>query len=85
LLAAKPVVSFDVDGAREVVIPGQTGYLVPPQQVEPLAGAILELVRDPPLRQRLGLEGRRRYADVFRHERMTARLRAIYADLLAKK
>jgi glycosyltransferase involved in cell wall biosynthesis len=84
LLAAKPVVSFDVDGAREVVIPGQTGYLVPPQQVEPLAEAILELVRNPPLRQRLGLEGRRRFADVFRHERMTARLRAIYADLLAK-
>ena len=34
LIAGKPVVSYDVDGAREVVIPGETGYLLPPQSVE---------------------------------------------------
>ena len=28
LIAGKPVVSYDVDGAREVVIPGETGYLL---------------------------------------------------------
>ncbi len=30
LIAGKPVVSYDVDGAREVVLPGETGYLLPP-------------------------------------------------------
>ena len=47
LIAARPVVSYDVDGAREVVLPGQTGYLLPPCSVQPLTAAISELVSDP--------------------------------------
>ena len=57
LIAGKPVVSYDVDGAREVVIPGETGYLLPPQSVEPLAAALSELAADPALRERLGRTG----------------------------
>ncbi len=83
LIAGKPVVSYDVDGAREVVIPGHTGYLVPPTNVDGLARAILELAADAALRQRLGAEGRRRFTDVFRHQRMTAQLRALYERLLS--
>ena len=30
LIAGKPVVSYDVDGAREVAIDGETGFLIPP-------------------------------------------------------
>ena len=40
LIAGKPVVSYDVDGAREVVIPGETGFLVPPRDVDGLAAAL---------------------------------------------
>ena len=40
LIAGKPVVSYDVDGAREVVLPGQTGFLVGPAPSMPLANAI---------------------------------------------
>ncbi|NOX54216.1 MAG: glycosyltransferase family 4 protein, partial [Planctomycetes bacterium] len=40
LIAGKPVVSYDVDGAREVVLPGQTGYLLPPRSVDELAAAL---------------------------------------------
>ena len=50
LIAGKPVVSFDVDGAREVVLDGQTGFLVPPEDVAGLASAIGRLVGDPGLR-----------------------------------
>ncbi len=82
LIAGKPVVSYDVDGAREVVIPGQTGYLVPPRDIEGLIRSILELAADAALRQRLGAEGRRRFTDVFRHQRMTAQLRELYERLL---
>jgi glycosyltransferase involved in cell wall biosynthesis len=82
LIAGKPVVSYDVDGAREVVIPGQTGYLVPPRDVDGLVRAILELAADTALCQRLGDEGRRRFTDVFRHQRMTAELRMLYEHLL---
>jgi glycosyltransferase involved in cell wall biosynthesis len=84
LIAGKPVVSYDVDGAREVCIPGQTGYLVPPRSVTEMAQALVRLATDPALRERLGAEGRRRFTEVFRHERMTAEIRALYERLLSR-
>ena len=83
LIAGKPVVSYDVDGAREVCIPDQTGYLLPPKSVREMARALIRLADDPSLRDRLGSEGRRRFTDVFRHERMTAEIRSLYERLLA--
>lgn len=83
LIAGKPVVSYDIDGAREVVIPGQTGYLLRPRDVDGLVKGIDELAADAVLRDRLGAEGRRRFADVFRHETMTRRTRELYERLLA--
>lgn len=84
LIAAKPVISYDIDGAREVVLPGETGYLLPPRDVTGLAAAIDELASNAALRERLGMEGRRRFADVFRHEHMTAQVRAVYLRLLGQ-
>jgi glycosyltransferase involved in cell wall biosynthesis len=83
LIAGKPVVSYDVDGAREVTITGETGFLVPPQTVEPLAEALVQLARDAELRRRLGAEGRARFTTQFGHEYMTRALRALYEKLLA--
>ncbi|HUE14968.1 MAG TPA: glycosyltransferase family 4 protein [Planctomycetaceae bacterium] len=85
LIAGKPVVSYDVDGAREVVIPGETGYLLPPQSVDELSAALIELAGDPALRERLGRTGRERFTDQFRHETMTRRIREVYAEVLGVK
>jgi glycosyltransferase involved in cell wall biosynthesis len=82
LIAGKPVVSYDVDGAREVVIPEQTGYLLPAESIEPLAQALTELAADPEKRVRFGQTGRERFTDQFRHETMTRRLREIYQRVL---
>ncbi len=82
LIAGKPVVSYDIDGAREVVLPGETGYLLPPQSIEPLSHALGELAADAELRRRLGGQGRGRFADLFRHETMTRQLRDLYQRLL---
>ncbi|MBW3541863.1 MAG: glycosyltransferase family 4 protein [Planctomycetes bacterium] len=82
LIAGKPVVSYDVDGAREVVIPHATGCLIPPRQVAGLAGAIAELCNDAALRERLGRTGRERFTDTFRHETMTRRIREVYRQVL---
>ena len=57
LIAGKPVVSYDVDGAREVVIPGETGVLVPPRDIAGLAAALRTLVADPALREPHGPGG----------------------------
>ncbi len=82
LIAEKPVVSYDIDGAREVVIPDVTGFLLPPCSVEPIADALARLARDAALRERLGKEGRRRFADQFRHQHSTQRIRQVYEQVL---
>jgi len=83
LIAGKPVVSYDVDGAREVTISDETGFLLPARDVSGLAESIARLVADAALRQRLGAEGRRRFAHPFDHRHMTNQIRELYERLLA--
>jgi glycosyltransferase involved in cell wall biosynthesis len=83
LIAGKPVITWDVDGAREVAIPGETGYLLPPRDVDRLTEAIAELATDPELRRRLGQAGRERFTEQFRHQTMTRRIRGVYESVLA--
>jgi glycosyltransferase involved in cell wall biosynthesis len=85
LIAGKPVISYDVDGAREVVISGETGLLVGPQSVDELAAAICRLASDAALRAKFGAQGRQRFTDRFRHEHMTRQLRRLYERILAEK
>lgn len=82
LIAGKPVISYDVDGAREVVIANETGFLLPPRDVPQLADAITRLACDASLRERLGRTGRDRFTDQFRHETMTRRLRGLYEHVM---
>lgn len=85
LISGKPVVSYDVDGAREVVISGETGFLLPPRAIDEMADALIRLADDPSLRDRLGQTGRARFTDQFRHQTMTRRLREVYAEVLAER
>lgn len=82
LIAGKPVISFDVDGAREVVVNGATGCLVPAKDVNGLARAMIELGSSHELRLRYGAEGAKRFTEQFRHETMTKRIREIYQRVL---
>ena len=84
LLAAKPIVSYDIDGAREVTINNETGYLIAPRW-ESLVEPLVKLAADPALRQRLGQQGRARFTNQFRHERMTACVRQLYERVLNRQ
>jgi glycosyltransferase involved in cell wall biosynthesis len=84
LISGIPVVSFDVDGAREVVLSGQTGFLLPPKDVAGVGRGLRELVLDEGLRKKCGETGREMFTDRFRHQKMTADLRQIYAEVLSK-
>ena len=83
LLVGRPVISYDVDGAREVVLP-ETGYLLKPRDLDALAASVLALAADPTRRDALGAEGRRRFTTQFRHETMTDQLHSLYVELLAE-
>ncbi|WP_169974801.1 glycosyltransferase family 4 protein [Tautonia rosea] len=81
LIVGRPAISYDVDGAREVVLP-ETGILVPFLDRDRLASAILELAENADRRAALGAEGRRRFADQFRKETMVDQLRSLYTERL---
>lgn len=85
LIAGKPVVSYDVDGAREVVIPGETGYLLPVEEITGLADAICELAESAELRKRLGRNGRERFTEIFRHQTMSSRIVDVYRNVLTER
>ena len=55
---ARPTIASDVPGLRDAVIDGETGLLVPHGDVEALAAAAVRLLRDEPLRLRLGAQAR---------------------------
>lgn len=78
LLAGRPAISYDIDGAREVVVDNKTGLLLPPRDVDGLATAILRLADDAGLRERLAVAGRSKCSQMFRHETMTEQVREVY-------
>ena len=55
-----PIVATNVDGAREAIIDGENGFLHEPHDVEGMARSVLELVRNPELRQSMGRRGKSR-------------------------
>ncbi len=83
LLAGKPAVSFDIDGAREVVIDGETGRLLAAKDCSGLAAAIGELANNPSLRQTMGEQGQRRFAEQFSHQHMSQTIRDLYESILS--
>jgi glycosyltransferase involved in cell wall biosynthesis len=85
LICGKPIVSYEIDGAPEVCINNETGFLVTSRAIDELAGAITRLAVDPQLRMRLGNHGRERFAPQFRHEFMTERIREVYSRVLRQR
>ena len=84
MLCAKPAISFDVDGAREVVNEN-TGRLIEPKNVGQLIDACAELIEDKSLRERLGRSGRESVREQFAPDRMVDTIEAVYRKLLQQE
>ncbi|HQZ97220.1 MAG TPA: glycosyltransferase family 4 protein, partial [Pyrinomonadaceae bacterium] len=84
LAMGKPCVSFDIDGAPEVVIDDYTGYLVKAFDSVGLADRIAHLLEDPELRKKLGDNGRIHVDPNFRTEKMVADISEVYQMLLER-
>jgi glycosyltransferase involved in cell wall biosynthesis len=83
MAAGIPVVAADAPGNRELVIPGETGYLVPCCQRAGFARHTLPLLEDPELARRLGSAGRRLVLERHRAEDYVERHARLYRELLA--
>ena len=79
----KPVVAFDVGGAREIFTDGDTGLLAPAGDRAALAACVLRLVGDPVLRARLGARAREVYEQRYTTAMMIDRLEAYYLSVVA--
>jgi L-malate glycosyltransferase len=85
MAAGRPVVVTDVGGAREAVVDGTTGYLVPAGDDERLAMRIVELLREPEKSAAMGELARRRVEEKFSCANHLATTLNLYAELLARK
>jgi glycosyltransferase involved in cell wall biosynthesis len=85
LAAARPVVAYDCDGAREVCLDNETGFLVQPRDLAGLSRCLLKLARDPALRSRLGRRGRELVRQRFALEHMVEDLYQLYVKLVTRR
>jgi glycosyltransferase involved in cell wall biosynthesis len=85
LLVGRPVVAFDCDGAREVVVDGVTGRLIPPKSVDGLSSAIRELLGKSDRGRSLGLAGRERVVRQFDWRAAGEQLASLYGRLLKRE
>lgn len=81
MLASKPVISFDIDGAKEVVNEN-TGRLIKPEDVDGLTKACDELICDKELRCRLGKTARESVVSKFAPETMVETIEKVYRKLI---
>lgn len=84
MAAGLPVVATNVGGNAEAVQHGTTGLIVPPQDPEAMAAAILALLDNPHQAQTMGTAGRQLVLDKFTTEAMMRQTTHVYATLLAQ-
>ena len=80
--AGKPVVASSLDVLSEVILDGETGFLVPPGNSELIAGALEKLLLNEKLAHQMGENGRRYVKEKFSYKTMINKHIAIYNDLL---
>ncbi len=85
LISGKPVVSFDIDGAREVCLNNETGYLIPARDQKALEEAVEKLLASPNLRTQMGTRGQELFTAAFSKEVMVEQINEVYRECLKVK
>ncbi|WP_084801581.1 glycosyltransferase [Bradyrhizobium sp. Ec3.3] len=81
----KPIVATNDGGTPELVLEGQTGFLVPSHDAEALTGRVLELLNDRGLASEFGREGRRRIGAAFSLDAMTNAYLRLYRGVADRR
>jgi glycosyltransferase involved in cell wall biosynthesis len=83
MAAGVPVVATATAGACEIISDNETGHVVPINDVDKMAAAILLLVKNPATRQQISESARRSVTQSFSLERMVSDTEAVYREVLA--
>jgi len=81
----RPVVASSAGGNPELVIEGETGFLVPPGDPGSTGKALLRLIRNPDERTRMGLAGRKRVVDFFSTDIRVSRMERLYSEVVTSE
>lgn len=82
MATGRPVIASRIGGLTDLVVDGETGFLVTPGDSDALGGAIERLLADPALRARMGQAGQQRVAE-FQPDAVIPRIEGVYRKLLA--
>ena len=82
--AGRPVVTTDVPGCRDAIIPNKTGLLVPVKNPQKLADALQRLIKNPKERIAMGIAGRKFAEKEFKIEKIVQSHIDIYQELIKK-
>lgn len=78
MAASLPVLASGIYGIPELIVHGETGYLLRPADIGELYRRLEEMLRRPEVRRRLGQAGRRRFEERFTAKRMAETTAAVY-------
>jgi starch synthase len=81
---AVPILSTRVSAIPEVVVDGETGWLVPPRDPDAIAAALREALSDPARLHACGEQGRQRLQAQFTVQAMVERTIAVYESLAGR-
>ncbi len=83
MASSVPVVTTDTDGSREVMVNGETGLIVPTKDPGVFAEAVLKLIGNPELRQKMGQNGKRRVNAMFSPRKFIKGHESFYRQILS--
>jgi glycosyltransferase involved in cell wall biosynthesis len=81
MAAGKPVIATAVGGNPEVIVEGETGFLLPTREPELFGAAIASLVAEPTRILELGAASKLRVESLFSVEKMVDNTSGLYLDL----
>lgn len=82
MAARLPIVSTDVGGVPEVVVPGETGWMAPAGDDVQLAQAVIQSLSDPDRCRAMAIAGWRRAEELFSEQQMHDAYAALYEEML---
>lgn len=83
--AGRPIVATDAGGSSEIVIDGETGLLVPIEDLDAVIGALRRAIQDPDLRRRIGAAARVHVDAKFGMARYVREFADLYEELAESK
>ncbi|GAB3230378.1 glycosyltransferase family 4 protein [Algoriphagus aestuariicola] len=81
MASALPVVATDSGGSVEMVVDGETGFLIPVGNVDIAAEALEKLIKNPELRSEFGMAGRKRVLSEYSLEAFEEKMKSIYGKI----